>query len=209
MIKRHANFFLALVVGAALLALGVTLKWSVELCALVGAVGFFVSYLALMLRRAAQATPTDLRRHAATEDEGLPLILLLAIMAVGISLTAIALVLNVPGGSSLALRLFALAAVPLGWAMMHILLGFHYAHLFYRPEQGRQKGGLAFPGTETPDAWDFLYFSFGIAMTAQVSDVVITLPAMRRMVTLHAIASFFYNTVILALAVNAAVTTTL
>ena len=42
-------------------------------------------------------------------------------------------------------------------------------------------------------------------MTAQVSDVTTTSPALRKVVLLHAVASFFYNTVILALAVNAAV----
>lgn len=209
MMRRHLNFWLALVMGSALGLGSVTLRYSPEISALLGATGFFICYIALMLRRATKATPSDLRRHAASADEGLPWILCLTIAAVAISLTAIALVLNAPGGSSLTLRIFALAAVPLGWAMVHILLGFHYAHLFYRPAQGKQKAGLTFPGTDTPDAFDFLYFSFGIAMTAQVSDVVVSAPFMRRMVTLHAIASFFYNTVILALAVNAAVTTSL
>jgi uncharacterized membrane protein len=46
-------------------------------------------------------------------------------------------------------------------------------------------------------------------MTAQVSDVVTTATPMRRMVLAHSVASFFYNTVILALAVNAAVTAAL
>lgn len=42
-------------------------------------------------------------------------------------------------------------------------------------------------------------------MTAQVSDVVTRSSAMRRVVMVHAVAAFFYNAVILALAVNAAV----
>lgn len=207
--RRHSNFFAALALGALLGTGGFWLDWPLEIAALVGAVGFFACYVLLMLRRAAQVTASDLRRHAEVADEGLPLILFLAITAVSVSLTAIVLVLNVPGGSSLALRLLALTAVPLGWAAVHILLGFHYAQLFYRPELGQHKGGLSFPRTQMPEAWDFLYFAFGIAMTAQVSDVVVNQSEMRRVVTLHAITSFFYNTVILALAVNAAVTTTL
>jgi uncharacterized membrane protein len=56
-------------------------------------------------------------------------------------------------------------------------------------------GGLEFPDTNEPTGWDFLYYSFVVGMTAQVSDVqVLTTP----------IVSFFYNTVILALAVNLA-----
>ena len=65
-------------------------------------------------------------------------------------------------------------------------------------------GGLLFPATQSPEPWDFLYFSFGIGMTAQVSDVQVTTMALRRLVTLHAVGSYFYNAVILALAVNAA-----
>ena len=41
-------------------------------------------------------------------------------------------------------------------------------------------------------------------MTAQVSDVAVKTGALRRTVLAHGVASFFYNTVILALAVNAA-----
>ena len=99
----------------------------------------------------------------------------------------------------------AFGSVPLGWATLHSLLAFHYAHLFYRPVAADTKGGLRFPGTKTPGPWDFLYFSFGVGTTAQVSDVIATSMAMRKMITGHAVASFFYNTVILAFAVNAAV----
>ena len=40
-------------------------------------------------------------------------------------------------------------------------------------------------------------------MTAQTSDVQIASVRMRKAVLAHSVASFFYNTVILALAVNA------
>ncbi len=66
---------------------------------------------------------------------------------------------------------------------------------------------MRFPGKGDPDAWDFLYASFTIGMTAQVSDVEVTTPQMRRAVLVHGVASFFYNTGILALAVIAAVST--
>ena len=53
--------------------------------------------------------------------------------------------------------------------------------------------------------WDFLYFSFVIGMTAQTSDVGIVGRPLRRLALAHGVVSFFYNTVIVALAVNAAV----
>jgi uncharacterized membrane protein len=42
-------------------------------------------------------------------------------------------------------------------------------------------------------------------MTAQVSDVQVRTTAMRRAVTGHSVVSFFFNTVLIAMAVNAAV----
>jgi uncharacterized membrane protein len=63
---------------------------------------------------------------------------------------------------------------------------------------------MKFDNTPQPGIWDFLYFSFTVGMTAQVSDTVVTSGSVRRMVLGHAVLSFFYNTVILALAVNAA-----
>ena len=66
-------------------------------------------------------------------------------------------------------------------------------------------GGLAFPGDEKePDYWDFVYFSFVIGMTSQVSDVGITSKAIRRTVAAHGIVSFFSNAALLALTVNIA-----
>ena len=62
--------------------------------------------------------------------------------------------------------------------------------------------GLVFPGKEKPVYMDFVYFSFVIGMTFQVSDVQVTDPVMRRLVILHALMSFFYATGILALTIN-------
>ena len=61
-----------------------------------------------------------------------------------------------------------------------------------------------FRGCEQPDYWDFLYFSTSIGATSQTSDVAIKSRALRRLVTLHAIVSFFFNTAVLALTVNIA-----
>ena len=57
---------------------------------------------------------------------------------------------------------------------------------------------------EKPDYWDFVYFSFVIGMTAQVSDVGITDKVIRRTATVHGIISFVFNTALLALTVNIA-----
>ena len=55
------------------------------------------------------------------------------------------------------------------------------------------------------DYLDFLYFSLrAVGTTAQTSDVDVCSRAMRRVVMLHGILSFFFNTAVIALAVNLA-----
>ena len=102
------------------------------------------------------------------------------------------------------LRALCLAAVLISWLLTHAAYTLRYAHLYYRDDE-EGVGGLEFPGTVEPQIWDFLYYSLVIGMTAQVSDVQITSTRIRRTTLLHGIASFFFNTVILALAVNIAV----
>jgi uncharacterized membrane protein len=84
----------------------------------------------------------------------------------------------------------------------------HYAHLFYDPAErkdaGKIRGGLEFPETKEPDYWDFVYFSLVIGMTCQVSDVQVTARQMRHLVAAQGVIAFFYNTVVVALAVNIA-----
>jgi len=85
---------------------------------------------------------------------------------------------------------------------MHWIFPLHYAREFYGASGDKHAGGLLFPGKEEPDYWDFLYYSLVVAMTAQVSDVQITSKAIRRLTTVHGVASFFLNVTVLALTVN-------
>ena len=197
---RHGRFLIAFGLGLASGLAAWALSIAPDFALLTAADAFFLIYLVLTARIVGSTGPDDLRRHAEEEDEGVALILLLAALAVLVSVTAIFLVLNADA-STLAARSLALVSLPLGWATVHTLAAFHYAHLHYR-----EAPGMRFPGKGDPDAWDFLYASFTIGMTAQVSDVEVATRPMRRAVLVHGVASFFYNTGILALAVNAAVT---
>jgi uncharacterized membrane protein len=96
-------------------------------------------------------------------------------------------------------------AVLSAWALLHTVFGLRYAHLYYgdNDEDGQDPArGLLFPDEEAPDYQDFAYFAFVIGMTFQVSDVQITSREMRRLVLLHSLLSFGFNTVIIALSVN-------
>jgi uncharacterized membrane protein len=103
---------------------------------------------------------------------------------------------------------FAILSVILSWIMIHTIYAIRYTHIYYnilydeRITQKEHKGGLIFPSDEPPDYFDFAYFSFVIGMTWQVSDVQITSKRLRRIVLFHALLSFLYNTVIVALTIN-------
>ena len=205
MMRRHKRFLLAFAAGLLAALIAHLMKASTGSQALVAVDVFYLAYLCLMMPLTRQS-PDDLRRRAASEDEGTWLIVLLAALAVGIGLAAILTMLTRQSPGSALETTLALASVPLGWAMVHTLAAFHYAHQFYgQGADEADRGGFDFPGGGEPDIWDFLYVSFGVGMTAQVADVSVTHPQVRKAVLVHSVVSFFLNTVIVALAVNAAV----
>lgn len=162
-------------------------------------------YLLLALQVFASADIDRIRRHAAIEDEGRGAILVLTAAAALASLGAIVAELGAVADASRSSRELSLAVVTilLSWFFTHTIFAVHYAHDFYGDHRGKASG-LAFPGKDQPDYWDFVYFSFVIGMTAQVSDVAVTSKMIRRTVTAHGIVSFLFNAALLALTVNIA-----
>ena len=201
--KKHVRFFAALALGLVVFALVQTTSLSLEMRILVAMDAFYLCFLVLVLRLAIKSTPATLRHRAETDDEGLPLILVLAVLMLVFSLIAIVQALNGPAGGGIARRALALISVPFGWLTIQSLMSFHYAQIFYHPHRKGAEAPLVFPGTIEPDAWDFMYFTFVLAMCAQVSDVLTNSSKMRRVVLAHSVSSFFYNAVILALVVAA------
>jgi len=155
-----------------------------------------------------KATPKTMRRKAQQQDEGRVVILSLIIGAACASLLAIGFMLNRGKDASpqiLALHV-AIAVVTIigSWLLVHTVFALHYAHGYYQDNSTGDTiaGGLEFPDDRQPDYWDFLYFSFVIGMTSQVSDVAISSRSLRRLALLHGILSFFFNTAILAMSIN-------
>jgi uncharacterized membrane protein len=144
-----------------------------------------------------------IKRNATLQDDGAFLILLITALGAFASLAAIVFELGASHHGVPALVL-ATATIALSWATVHMAFSLHYAHEYYR---GAKPGGLQFPSGdqhEHADYWDFVYFSFVIGMTAQVSDVGITDKIIRRTATVHGIISFVFNTALVALMVNIA-----
>jgi len=153
--------------------------------------------------------PADTECRAALEDPGRNVLLLIVIAAVITGLVAAIVIIggghHVTSKSEISLVYGAgIAAIVLGWFVIHTMFVFRYAHLFYfdSDDDGSAQRGLIFPGTKNPNDYDFAYFSFVIGMTFQVSDVQITDPGVRRVVLLHGMISFAYNTTIFALVIN-------
>src|SRR5436190_11245218 len=100
----------------------------------------------------------------------------------------------------------SMVAVMCSWMLVHTVFGLRYAHTYYGDPDGpcpiSHAGGLQFPGYREPAYMDFAYFSCTIGMTFQVSDVVITSRDFRKLVLVHGMLSFGFNTVILALALS-------
>ncbi len=167
---------------------------------------FFLLYLCMGFVLAGGLTHSDLDQRASDEDEGILIVLILTLAAISLSTADIFTALNQkPAPAPLWLGI-ALLSAPLGWATLHTISAFHYANLHYFcDDDGACVPALKFPETEKPGPWDFIYFSFVIGMTAQVSDVLVQTTRMRRSVLFHSVVSFFFNTVLIAMAVNAAV----
>ena len=164
---------------------------------------FAALYLVLAYLMMLRCGVAHIKRSAILQDDGRFLILLLTAFGALASLLAIVFELGASKGSPAGLAV-AIVTITLSWAMVHTAFALHYAHEFYR---GKTPGGLQFPSGDAHtdvDYWDFVYFSFVIGMTAQVSDVGITDKIIRRTATVHGIISFVFNTALLALMVNIA-----
>jgi uncharacterized membrane protein len=164
---------------------------------------FVTFYLALAYIMMFRCDLAHIRRNAVLQDDGRFLILLVTALGAFASIAAIVFELGASHRSVPELML-ATVTIALSWAIVHTTFALHYAHDYYR---GAKPGGLQFPSGDQhdhADYWDFVYFSFVIGMTAQVSDVGITDKAIRRTVTAHGIVSFMYNTALVALMVNIA-----
>lgn len=209
---RHIPFYIAAAAGLA--AFCISLFFSIPLASTFGAVVFFMVYIVLVLSGMSRFTADYLRRNARKTDLPVQIIFVVTLAVICVTIFALFQVVH-DNPHPRAFRLtFSLAAIPLGWFTIHLMAALHYAHLYWWPgdrkdsakgKENEPRGGLDFPGDAPPGGWDFLYFSTVIGMTAQTADTGITSATMRRAVLLHGIVSFFFNTVIVAAAVNVAV----
>jgi uncharacterized membrane protein len=200
--RARPRLFLSMLFGLLLLAV-LPRQWEVTARLLIAWDAALVIYLIAAYHLIMQADVRHIRQRAAQQDEGQIAILFLTVLAVLAILAAIIIELGTRAGRSPIQVALAVVTVTLSWGFIHTIFALHYAHE-YHDERRAGAGGLNFPGDEEPDYWDFVYFSFVVGMTSQVSDVAVTSKAIRQTVIAHGIVAFIFNTTLLALTVNIA-----
>ncbi|HQR98517.1 MULTISPECIES: DUF1345 domain-containing protein [unclassified Polaromonas] len=195
-----------LAAGLVTAALPLPLAWPLR-----GLLGWCVGvavYLLLAWWLAMAFDAKGTRERAQTQDEPGVVIFLMLLLATLTCVAAIVFMMQqsrelsgVARTLQIALSMAALAA---SWLFIQAIFAFHYAHRYYQEEKRKQPAGagLLFPGGQDPDYFDFLYYAHVVGMTSQVSDVQVTSRAMRRLTTVHAVLSFAFNMLILALSIN-------
>jgi uncharacterized membrane protein len=177
--------------------------------ALITWMSFALSAILLTWIAILSSHPREVQKIAKLQDSSRAMIFGFVITASLVSLLAVYFLLKSAKSHSVNVNghiLLAMTAVFVSWWLVHTIFTMRYAHLYYdtarddgTPKKG---GGLQFPGDEQPDYMDFVYFSFVIGMTFQVSDVEISSKQIRRLAWLHGLISFIFNTAIVALSIN-------
>lgn len=168
-------------------------------------------FLVLTWWKMFRATPEKTHRYSQHEYEGRLAIFMVIIGVACASVLAIGFLFS-DNKKQLSVMLLALhvtlAVMTIigSWLLVHTIFALQYAHNYYQNVRNSNTEeitrGLDFPNNKYPDYWEFLYYSFVIGMTSQVSDVQTTSRQMRRLTLLHGIISFFFNTTILAMSIN-------
>jgi uncharacterized membrane protein len=166
-------------------------------------------YLALIWTMMMWADDARVREIAERQDESAYVVLTAVSLAAVMSLAAIVLELaTVKSGSSHhGFHLVLTGLTVLGsWFLIPTIFGLHYAHFYYLIDT-EHPAPLIFPEKGLkPDYWDFMYFSFTIAVASQTAEIAPGSRWMRKAVLAQAVLSFFFNASILALSINISAT---
>lgn len=164
-------------------------------------------YLCVLLFKMRMSKPESIAKRAAENDEGRHFTLLLSLAAVAFSVVAVIAEVGAGANETKTWHVaFVFGTVALSWLFVHTTLAAHYTHEYYGPDEDGEgtREGLIFPGDEKPDFWDFWHFALVIGVANQTADVQISSKAIRRIVTMHGVIAFVFNTVVLALTINQA-----
>ncbi len=142
------------------------------------------------------------KAHASREDTSIHLSELIVLSAGIALLAAVGLALvkagQASGGTKAYLITVGLVSVALTWTLVHTMFTLRYARTYYL----RPVGGIDFNEEDPPTYLDFAYLALTIGMTFQVSDTNLTTKSIRRIALGHALLSYLYGAVVVALVIN-------
>jgi uncharacterized membrane protein len=147
-------------------------------------------------------TAAETQRYAVRVDPSLRMSELIVLTAGVAVLAAVGLLLvragHSAGGTKAYLIALGVLSVALSWALVHTVFTLRYARAYY----GKPVGGIDFNEDDPPTYLDFAYLAVTIGMTFQVSDTNLTTKTIRRIALNHALLSYLFGAVIVALVIN-------
>jgi uncharacterized membrane protein len=150
----------------------------------------------------ARLNPAESQNHARREDTSIRLTELIVLSAGVALLAAVGLALiragQATGGTKAYLITLGILSVALSWGLVHTVFTLRYARTYY----SRPVGGIDFNEDDPPTYLDFAYLALTIGMTFQVSDTNLTTKNIRRIALSHALLSYLFGAVIVALVIN-------
>lgn len=204
LLRFHPRLLVAIAIGA-LVAAFMPIRLSGVSLALVGWNAGAWAYLLMMWFMIVTAPREHIRDIAEQEDESAVVVLTVISLSAIASVVAIVQVLATAKGTQPHLTAehvaFAAATLIAGWLIVPTIYTLHYARLYFADADAPR--ALVFPDRDVePDYWDFLYFSFTIAVASQTSDVALASKRMRRAALAQSVLSFFFNLAVLGLSIN-------
>ncbi|KLT66221.1 DUF1345 domain-containing protein [Pedobacter sp. BMA] len=202
--KRSALYILLVSLFAGMLGCGVSfvLQMSMLTHIMLGWDFFCIVLISLHWYMFFNTSSSETHLKARMQDESREEIFAIVLVSTFAGLLAVVLLLINKDIKALDL-VTAISGMFLSWFLVHTTFSMRYAHLYYGDSDDDKGKGLDFPGEDEPDFIDFAYFSFVLGMTFQVSDVEISSRQLRRLSLLHSLIAFVFNTVIVALTINA------
>ncbi len=163
-------------------------------------------YLFFMWFRMLRTDVQDIPRIARMQDESAGLVLGMVILGCLVSILAILIELtslkHLTGTPRVLHLLLTGSTLVVSWALLPTSFAMHYAHHHYL-HRSKDVTPMIFPEKpKEPGYWDFLYFSFTIAVASQTADVETGTTDIRQITLLQSVISFVFNLAILGLSVN-------
>jgi uncharacterized membrane protein len=199
-VKAATRASISLVAGVLIgITVGMFISWKyTPLAAWDSAALIFLLWILLSLHgRSAEQT----KRLATREDPGHAGSDILLVFASIASLAGVGTLLwqaNSGTGVTAAIQAgLCVVSVVISWTTVHVVYMLRYAREYYNED-----GGIDFNDQHKPRYSDFAYLAFTVGMTFQVSDTQIQKNAIRCLVLRHALLSYLFGTVIVAVSIN-------